>query len=186
VIDSVRPDGGSAGIDGDALHEAGAALLRRVEEFLTELLDNTESRDLTVEIVNIEKRNEVLKALTATMREFAAGLRSARPAGAPAGGGLAATLGVLAESLHAVLFVAADALASGDLEEVPILFELTSDRSAQMERIRRRVMGQAEDLSPTEHDQLYMATTLFERSLWLVRRYVSLFRDAAAAPASSL
>jgi phosphate:Na+ symporter len=160
-----------------ALNEAGASLSRRVEEFLTELLDNTESRDLTVEIVNVEKRNEVLKALTATVREFAAGIPSA---GAdPAAAGLEATLGVLAESLHAVLFVTADALASADLDDMPMLFELTSDRSVQMERIRRRVMAQAEDLSPTEHDQLYMATTLFERSLWLVRRYVSLFRDAA-------
>jgi phosphate:Na+ symporter len=176
VVDAVRPDGAGSGIDVAALNEAGASLSRRVEEFLTELLDNTESRDLTVEIVNVEKRNEVLKALTATVREFAAGIPSA--AAAPAAQGLAATLGVLAESLHAVLFVTADALGGADLDDMPMLFELTSDRSAQMERIRRRVMAQAEDLTPVEHDQLYMATTLFERSLWLVRRYLSLFRDA--------
>jgi phosphate:Na+ symporter len=86
----------------------------------------------------------------------------------------------LGESMHTILSVANEAFLNRDSHDLDLLREFTSDRSAQMERVRRQVMD-VEDIGPAEHDMLYASTTLFERTLWLLQRYTALVDAANAA-----
>ena len=81
-----------------------------------------------------------------------------------------------------ILLVADDAITNRDEIDMRLLFYLTSDRSAQMEKIRRQVM-EVEEVSPSDHNALYAATTLFERMLWLTRRYASSLVERGKAEA---
>ncbi len=180
IVDAVRPERESDG-EPELVAEACASVARQCDDFLTELLDVNESRDVTVEVVNLQKRNELLVALIATARDFTAAAIAAGPRGEE--DRLGRILFALGESLHAILFVAGDAVATRQSHDVGLVSELTSDRSAQMERLRREVMAQDADFSPADHDTLYTATTLFERMLWLTRRYTSLLPAVPATEA---
>jgi len=175
IIDAVRADG-SATATVDALVEGSASIARHCDVFLTNILDSNEARAVTLDVVNLEKRNEILIALIATSQDYTSAIRAAGPRSE--GDRLGRLLFALNESLHAILLVAGDALSGGEEGDLPIFLNLTSDRSAQMERVRRQVMAESEQMSPVDHDVLYTTTTLFERMLWLLRRYACLVPGA--------
>ena len=154
---------------------------QQCDEFLTEILDTNHSREVTVDVVGVQKRNEILIALIGSSRDYTTAVASA--GSRPEGDKLGRLLFALNESLHVILLVANDAITNRDEIDMRLLFDLTSDRSAQMEKIRRQVMEEAEEVSPGDHDVLYTATTLFERMLWLIRRYVALLAPAIAGTA---
>ena len=128
-----------------------------------------------VDVVGVQKRNEILIALIGSSRDYTAAVASA--GSRPDGDKLGRLLFALNESLHVILLVANDAVSSRDEIDMRLLFDLTSDRSAQMEKIRRQVM-EVEEVSPNDHNALYASTTLFERILWLTRRYASLVEES--------
>lgn len=171
------------------LLEACRSLVRRCELFLTELLDVTTSRDLMLAVLGLEQRNQLLGELVTTVDQQLAGpfARLDVDAGASAGADdrLGSLLTALVESQHALLLTAADALghdgpdASDD--DIAVLLALSGDRSEAMDRLRRRVAGETR-LTAAEHDRLYAATALFERTVWLVRRY-ALLLGRKTAPA---
>jgi phosphate:Na+ symporter len=88
----------------------------------------------------------------------------------------------LVQSLHIVLETLAEtaALAQPDAEELELLRSLTHDRSDLMDSIRRRLQGS--DLEPGLRQAVFSATTVFERCVWLARRYVLLLDGPAASP----
>ncbi len=177
IIDAVRPDGEAEAAPA-VLVEASTSVARQCDEFLTDLLDSNPSREVTVDIVGVQKRNEILLALIGSARDYVATVASAGPR--PEDDKLGRLLFVLNESLHAILLVASDAVTTRDEVDMLVLFNLTSDRSAQMEKIRRQVM-EVGDVSPNDHNALYASTTLFERILWLTRRYASVMTGQEAA-----
>jgi len=190
ILDSVRPEA-SPEVGAPVLLETCHALVARCETFLTELLDATSSRGLMLTALQLEKRNQLLGELVATLDQQLSGpyrtidRRAAERqaggqsgAGQPADGRLAALLRALVESQHALLATAADTLAheaddAGAPDDVAMLLALTGDRSEAMDDLRRRVAGQT-TLGAADHDALYAATALFERTVWLVRRYALL------------
>jgi phosphate:Na+ symporter len=176
IIDAVRPDG-AAETSAEVLAEASSAVVQQCDEFLTEILDSNHARSVTLDVVAVQKRNEVLGALIGSTRDYTAAVASAGVR--HEGDRLGRLLFALNESLHAILLVANDSVSSRDEVDMRLLLELTSDRSAQMEKIRREVMA-IEDVSPNDHNALYATTTLFERILWLVRRYASLVEGGKA------
>jgi phosphate:Na+ symporter len=175
IIDAVRPDGESVTAP-EVLVETSLSITRQCDEFLTDILDNNQSRSVMVDVVGVQKRNEILLALISSSSDYiqavaSVGRRSEDDK-------LGRLLFALNESLHAILLVANDAATSRDAVDMGVLRELTSDRSTQMERIRRQVM-EVEEVSPADHQALYASTTLFERLLWLTRRYaLSLLANA--------
>ena len=177
IIDAVRPDGEAEAAPA-VLVEASTSVARQCDEFLTDLLDSNPSREVMVDIVGVQKRNEILLALIGSSSDYIAAVASAGPRAE--GDKLGRLLFVLNESLHAILLVANDAVTTRDDIDMQLLFNLTSDRSAQMEKIRRQVM-EVEEVSPNDHNALYASTTLFERILWLTRRYASLLAAGEAS-----
>jgi phosphate:Na+ symporter len=87
--------------------------------------------------------------------------------------------------------VAADAVRSGDPDELALLRKLTADRDSLVDQLRKRVIAADKALSARDQHRLYTLTSLFERIVWMLRRYGSLLAVdiesvQAAEPASSL
>ncbi len=91
----------------------------------------------------------------------------------------------LAEGMHAILSTMADTLSSMktiglDEDEATMLAAMTSDRSALMERLRHGLLRQGEDLPYSLQKSLFSATSLFERTIWLLSRYLALVAPTTA------
>jgi len=195
LLDAVRPDAvGPDAIgpaDRGALLDASRTLVARCEVFLTELLDATSSRELMTTVLQLEKRNQLLGELVETVdRQLSAPYRDLGPAvrGSAGRDRLHGLLEALVESQHALLATAADALdhEAGQVggvpaEDVAMLLSLSGDRSETMDALRRRIAAET-SLTAEQHDTLYAATALFERTVWLVRRYALLLGREEAAP----
>jgi phosphate:Na+ symporter len=170
IVDSVREDGETHAKPA-VLFAASSAIAARCDEFLAEILDNNSARDVLMDGIDLQKRNEMLTGLIGTANDYVVAVEQAGKR--QRGDRLGDLLFALGESMHTILMVAHDALVSRDRADLDLLRELTSDRSAQMENIRRRIMG-LDHITPADHDTLYATTTLFERTLWLIRRYATL------------
>lgn len=173
LLDAVRPDAAPVAEAG-ALLDASRNLVARCEGFLTELLDATSSRELMLAALQLEKRNQLLAELVETVDQQLAGpYRGLKDAGDDR---LGVLLGALVESQHVLLMTAVDTLegeTDGDDDDVALLLAISGDRSEAMDGLRRRVAGETR-LTAAEHEALYAATALFERAVWLVRRYALL------------
>lgn len=179
IIDAVREDGETPFAPA-ILYAASSAVAARCDEFLGEILDRNSARDVLMDGIDLQKRNEILIGLIGTANDYVIAVKQAGKR--PRGDRLGDLLFALGESTHTILMVANDAFASKDRSDLHLLNELTSDRSAQMEGIRRRIMG-LDHITPADHDTLYATTTLFERALWLIRRYAALVERSVPAAA---
>lgn len=76
----------------------------------------------------------------------------------------------MVEGLHMLLGLAGEALDEGEAaaDSREMLAGMTGERGALMERVRKELLGGAQNLSGRE--ALLSATLLFERLLWLLRR----------------
>ena len=180
IVDAVRPDGESK-LPPEALFNSASIVARQCDEFMTGILDHNNSRVVLLDVIHMQKRNEVLISLIGAVNDYVIAVKGAGQRREDDKFGR--ILFALGESLHTILLVANDAFASRQRADVDLLLEFTSDRSAQMEGIRRRVM-EVGDLSPADHHTLYATTTLFERTLWLVRRFAVLVEGEIETPAA--
>ena len=71
----------------------------------------------------------------------------------------------MVEGLHVVLLTFQDELIEPDSINHETLLMLTSDRSEVMEQARHTVLDSGEELTKTEQNALYNATSLFEHSI---------------------
>ncbi|HUD51399.1 Na/Pi symporter [Parvibaculum sp.] len=177
IVDAVRVDGASK-LGPDLLASSAGSVARQCGDFLTNILDNNSARDVLIDVVEIQKRNEILLSLIGAVSDYVKTIEAAGAVSPDSKFGR--LLFALGESLHTILAVANDAFLHKDRRDLDLLREFTSDRSTQMERVRRQVM-EVEDIGPAEHDTLYASTTLFERTLWLLQRYMSLVEGPKAA-----
>jgi hypothetical protein len=72
------------------------------------------------------------------------------------------------EGLHAILMVAAEAASDESGFAQDMLYILTEERSALMERVREELLGGSANIAGRE--ALLSATLTFERIIWLLRR----------------
>ncbi len=187
LLDAARPDA-IAQAEPNGLLEACRNLTARCEGFLADLLDATTSRELLMAVLRLEKRNQLLGELITTLDQQLSGPYRGLQLRAAGEDRLPGLLLALVESQHALVLTAADALAQetesgAQPDDIAVLLALSGDRSDSMDRLRRRVAGETR-LSAGDHDTLYAATALFERTVWLIRRYALLLdrEPTAVAP----
>jgi len=155
-----------------ATADSVARLTGEIDRFLDNIAGSGEDtaavpRAQLDRLVNLRARTEVLRLLHDTV--FQLGLtRNGMPPGE------AAALGdALTQGLGAVLMCADDAARDGDAETVDMLKRISSDRSAAVDAMRRRLV------KATNQEAVYRLTSLFERAVWLVQRYALLLQSAA-------
>jgi phosphate:Na+ symporter len=143
---------------------AAAQLLDRIDHFLAGLATGGGLTAAQTEHLNaLRSRDEVLRALHESLGGLAEMLLDSAA-------GLPDWLVVsLREGLGAVLLVSEEAARSPTAEDIEMLLNMTSDRSALVERIRSRAMVDSGD-----HRAVYNVTALYERIVWLLQRYARL------------
>jgi phosphate:Na+ symporter len=139
---------------------ASAAVVARMEEFLTEIL--RVNPDMSPERVFDERRRlGDLKALQKTLAKFAGQLLSVPASDRPP------FARSLVEGLHALLMVVGEACGEGSADARQLLVELTAERGALVDRVRRELLGGA--VTATGKEAILSAVLLLERMLWMLR-----------------
>jgi phosphate:Na+ symporter len=171
-LDTIRAEtAATTRVPAAALHQAGAAVGAELQAFLRELVEQQSDRTTSARLLLLEQRQTTLVALNEAVHHFTetfAKLRAAETSPDMPNG----FLHNLVESLNTLLLTAADALRSGDAVDRDLLLGLTRDRGDLMERLRRTLLDNSH-ASPAHHQQkanLLYLTSLFERSVWLLRQ----------------
>jgi phosphate:Na+ symporter len=139
--------------------EAANALCRQIADYLADVAAQDDAALPVATLFAARARNEAISALQESLHALVDTLE-----GLPAEG-LAVSM---TESLHLVLELLTESLVDG-IDNADILETLTSDRSELMEGIRRSLLSEAGEAS-TQRQALFVATSLFERALWLGRQ----------------
>jgi phosphate:Na+ symporter len=147
--------------------QAEAEVLRLCDQFLTELVDRHRNRAVLERSMVLRDRNRLLAQLQESLLELHGAAGQAQGAEA-----VQQLLDQLVESLHMMLETLAEAAESAEPEDLALLRALTHDRSELMDSIRRRLQASAIDASLQQ--AVFTATSVFERCVWLLRRYVLL------------
>ncbi len=128
-------------------------------------------------IANRQARNSFLQSLHEALRELGDAL--AKPFELPALRSLAENL---SEGLAALLMVAYEAVRDGDPEDLAVLQKMAADRDSLVDQMRRRVVSADRALSTQDQQALYTITSLFERIVWMLRRFAALLVVDADQP----
>jgi len=143
----------------DRTGRAAATLLDKIDLFLTGLATGGGlSAAQMTHLTGLRSRDEVLRALHETLGELAGRLRD--------------------PGAHLP-----DWLAEALSEGLGTILRMTSDRSALVERLRSRAMTSWTDGDTSDQGAVYVVTALYERTVWLLRRYAHLLETVAAMQA---
>ena len=162
-LNDLRSEAPDDGPDHQTLYNANSAVVGECERFLAKLMDSSRGRENFEQAIVLKTRNDLLRTLQETLHELAG--YAANGQNNPEVEGLMRNL---AESLHLLLITLNDAAASKDPDDLAMLRMLTRDRSDMMEGIRRRLLNS----SPEAQQCAFAATSLFERAVWVIGRYV--------------
>lgn len=154
-------------------HAAERQVLRECDHFLTEVADRNHSRQTLERTIVLRDRNELLDSLQDTLAEM---VRAVEGPGADAA--VRQHIDGLVEDLHMMLETLADVAEQPTDDDLALVRTLTHDRSELMDGIRRRLQGGA--VAPDVQQAVFTVTALFERSMWLLRRY-ALLLDVAGS-----
>ncbi len=126
-------------------------------------------------VANRQARNGLLQSIHEALRELGEALST--PFETPAMQSLCVNL---SEGLAALLMAADEAVHSCDADDLALLRQLTADRDSLVDQLRRRVIAADRMLSTKDQLTLYTITSLFERVVWMLRRYGALLAIGAA------
>jgi len=171
-LNALREDASPVGPVAQVRFAGESNIVRQCAQFLTELADRNHSRTVLERTIVLRDRNELLASLQESLVELSQVAsndncsQEVRP-----------LIHNLVESLHMMLETLADVARSPDTDDLEMLRMLTHDRSELMDAIRRRMQGG--DAAVEVQQAVFAATSVFERCVWLLRRYVLLL-DAQA------
>lgn len=112
--------------------------------------------DLSGVVLELEVALLKIHALEDANREFCLGIRAG-----------------IRESAHFLLSTLHECAATGSPDEILMLQQLTADRSGNMDSLRKRWLDEASHTGQQMLDALFSATALFERTVWIIGRYVN-------------
>ena len=181
-LDTLRAAPGSptAPVAPAVRHRAAQSIAAEVQAYLRELVEQSSDRAASARVLALEQRHALVVSLTDTVHDFTATLARLRaPDAAPA-----PLLDSLLESLDTLLLTAVDATGASDSDDLALLLRLTADRGELMERLRRQLLAASEPgLDHARKSDLFYATSLFERAIWLLRQ-LALAQQALANSAA--
>ncbi len=151
----------------------GVRLAGEIGLFLASVAGSPLTREQTDLLANLHNRNEVLRNLHETLADLTRTIQEARPYAAAA-----ALANALAEGVGALLMCVDDAAQSEDPFDVDLLLQLSSDRGDVVDGMRRRVIGAEGRSDPDSQQAVYIMTSLFERTVWLIQRYANQLRSS--------
>jgi phosphate:Na+ symporter len=162
-------------------HRAALSIAAEIQAYLRELVEQAPDHHASARLLALEQRHALVVSLTDTIHDFTVTLGRLRTSASPP----ASLLDSLLESLDTLLLTAVDAARASDPKEAALLLRLSSDRGELMERLRRRLLADPDSaLDHARKSDLFYATSLFERAVWLLRQF-ALSQQALANPADA-
>lgn len=152
--------------------EASSQLSGEIDRFLAELLHRGGADDTLEWAMNLQGRNALAAGLCETLGELLGTLERLEDPERPL-----PLAGNLVEAGHTLLLTLLDAVSGGDPLDRALLREMSGDRAELMEGIRRDLLRGEASLDQARREGLFAATSLFERLVWLVRRYAALLPE---------
>jgi len=172
--------GDAASGDPAKLHAANRSVTAEIGAFLTDLMDRHQDRGALERMLNLQARNRLLGDLQDGLHQLHGLLPS------PQGGrGVDAVSHGIVEGLHFMVLALLDALISQDPQDRALLLTLVSDKTEVMERVRHQLLREGHAWSSQVHETLFMATSLFERMIWVLRQYGLLLNGSGEPGASA-
>ena len=172
-LDYIRQqqDGENSGVHPAEYHEAFEKVSQEISRLLSAIsgrgLNETESGYL----IRATKLQEQLVSLEDTVFKITSRLE------AHDASDTATSLGQkILESLDFIILMEIDAIRSGDREEIDELANVTGDRSAMMDQVRKRYLQAEEELSATDRNFVLDITILFENGVAAISRSAELLR----------
>lgn len=176
-LDQIREDCPTPSMEIEVLFGGGKRIAAECDAFLTTIADRHRSSEVLEATIMLRQRNELIFSLQETLQEFYRAVSAARQEKE-----CRQLVTNLTESLHMMIFALADAAADqGD--DLELLHRLTHDRTVQMEDIRRQWLRASTTVDVPIQQAVFSATTVFERAVWLMRRFVLLLAPEHTAPA---
>jgi len=175
-LDALRDDVQQPGPSTRVRHAADGNVAHQCDHYLKDIADRAHSRAVLERTIVLRDRNGLILSLQETLAELCT---IARGRSHPKS--VHALIGSLVEGLHVMLETLAHCVADPDPHDLEMLRLLTHDRSELMDAIRRRLLSTGTEIPAETQQLLFSATSLFERSVWLLRRYVLLL-DVNEAP----
>lgn len=143
-------------------HELGVKITASIKEFLSDTIKRGQSDSVTKDLFILQNRNEAIESIIQTVYSFSDTLLLEFAYKKKLGGSLT-------ESLHMILSLLVDHI-NGDEDNLEMLSELTSERGALMDNIRNSLSVSNAADGTNGKQSLYLATSLFERTLWLIKQ----------------
>ncbi|MGE0495429.1 MAG: ATP-binding protein [Vulcanimicrobiota bacterium] len=149
---------------GSALHEALVDEGERIQQGLAGLIQRGGNPARLLPLITA---HSLVMACEANLHDMVSGLCTSNPSHQ-----IEQLLRNLVEGLDAVLLSSLEAFADPSKAELQLALEILGDRSDLMERLRNAYLDAS--ITPEDRPTLFYVTTLFERTIWLLRRYTSL------------
>ncbi|MGA1496438.1 MAG: Na/Pi symporter [Steroidobacteraceae bacterium] len=155
-----------------SLHRGCSQVVLSCGRFLEGMLSASPGEEVLERTLVLQNRNQLLAGLQDSLNELVLEAGNITTKGAEAGEAGVLLDGML-ESLHVLLLTLHDAARGSNEDDLVVLQALTGDRSELMHSIRSRLLaGSAMD--STVRESLLSAISLFERLVWILRRYALL------------
>ena len=161
----------------DDLHRTFTILATEIDAYLTSLVDRQHSHETSERLINSQSRQSAIESLEEATYNLVSAVRETPPTPQ-----LAALVERLAEALDFLLHTAADVATSQQAEDAQLLVQMCADRGELMGKIRSMHMDAEHNLGQEDKVLLLTLTTLFERIVWIVRRFGKLLHQAAVRP----
>lgn len=173
-LDGVRAEVEQPTHDRASLHQGCTQITLACERFLEGLMAASPGGESLERALVLQNRNQLLAGLQESLNELAVDAGRIMVEGDSEPGIL---MDGLVESLHVLLLTLQDAVRSGDPDDLAVLQVLTGDRSELMHSIRSRLLSSA-TMDQGVRETLLSATSLFERLVWLLRRFALLMKPS--------
>jgi phosphate:Na+ symporter len=172
-LDLLRlPPSGKRRADYGAWHQSFALVAREVESYCTALVHQPLGPETSERLTNVRNRLEVIGAIEDCVYQLVTAVTASPPSPR-----LEPLVQNFVEALDFILLQAVDAAASLDGGEAELLAGICSDRGELMGRIRNAYLSSEEGLALGDKALLFNLTTLFDRTVWTVRRLALLLEQ---------
>ncbi|MEP9367456.1 Na/Pi symporter [Xanthobacter sp. VNH20] len=151
------------------LWHGSTAIVAATGQFVVRVIERRVGREDLDLALHLQEQLDLVKFLQDTLHDFSQVVEEFKD--------LPPLAFNLSEALRTIVLSLVDAR-GGSSEDFDILIGLTSDRSELLDRIRRALAGSTLN-SGEEARKLLLATSMFERAVWLVRRLAVTLRPDA-------
>jgi phosphate:Na+ symporter len=167
MLDFIRPHENPKGkLTLKGLNDSTIQLNDEIDSFTTNLVNMNISHSSSERLLNIQNRQSLLESLRENIYSISVTITDANLSKE-----LLPLFNNMIEALHTILLTMADVAKNKEDMDIRILLEITQDRGSMMEEIRKSHMTGEYELVAADRPVLLFVTDLFQRSIWMIRRW---------------